>query len=179
VSEASTVHTADLAPSLREAVRRLLDDAFDGDFSAEDWENTLGGLHVVVLVQGEPVAHAAVVQRRLLHRGRAVRTGYVEGLAVRHDQRRRGLGGAVMAEVERVVRAAYDLGALSDGTGIEGFYPRRGWVRWLGPTSVLGPEGPRRTEEDDGSVLVLRTPSSPQLDPSGPLACDWRPGDVW
>jgi aminoglycoside 2'-N-acetyltransferase I len=82
-----------------------------------------------------------------------------------------------MADAERVIAAAYDLGALS--TGLDGFYERSGWLRWLGPTFVVAPSGLTRTEEDDGGVLVLRTPTSPGLDPEGPLACDWRSGDVW
>jgi aminoglycoside 2'-N-acetyltransferase I len=36
-----------------------------------------------------------------------------------------------------------------------------------------------RTAEEDGSVLVLRTPVTGTLDLTGPLTCDWRPGDVW
>lgn len=179
VTEVRSVHTADLTATDRRAVRRLLDGAFDGNFGADDWEHTLGGLHTVVLDGGEPVAHVTVVQRRLLHRGRSIRTGYVEGLAVRPDRRRRGLATVVMAAAERQIVTAYDLGALSDGTGIDDFYQRRGWLTWRGPTSVLGPTGLRRTAEDDGGVLVLPTPTGPELDPDQPLACDWRPGDVW
>jgi aminoglycoside 2'-N-acetyltransferase I len=179
VVEIRSVHTAELTLSKRQMIRSLLDDAFGGRFSAEDWDHTLGGLHVLVVEEGELVGHVAVVQRRLLHRGRSIRTGYVEGLAVRRDRRRRGLAGAAMAEAERVIVTAYDLGALSDGTDIEGFYEARGWLAWRGPTSVIGPTGPRRTEEDDGGVLVMLTPSSPELDLSETIACDWRPGDVW
>jgi aminoglycoside 2'-N-acetyltransferase I len=160
-------------------IRRLLDDAFGGGFSAEDWDHTLGGLHTLVVEDGELVAHVAVVQRRFLYGALSIRTGYVEGLAVRPDRRRRGLASAAMAEAERVIVTAYDLGALSDGTDIDGFYQRRGWLTWRGPTSVISPTGPRRTEEDDGGVLVLPTPSSPELDPSEGIACDWRRGDVW
>lgn len=68
------------------------------------------------------------------------------GRILRHA---RGVAGLAMAEAERVITAAYDLGALSDGTGIPGFYVRRGW------------------------------PTSSPLDPDGPITCDWRPGDVW
>jgi aminoglycoside 2'-N-acetyltransferase I len=125
----------------------------------------------------ELVAHASVVQRQLVHGDVPIRTGYVEAVAVREDRRGRGHGRAVMAEAERVIAAAYDLGALS--SGLEGFYERSGWIRWLGPTYVLAPGGLTRTEDDDDGVLVLRTPTSPQLDLTGPLACDWRSGDVW
>ena len=84
-----------------------------------------------------------------------------------------------MAEVGRVVRREYELGALADGTGIPGFYQRLGWETWLGPTFVEGSDGPVRTEEDDGGVLVLRTPATAGLEVTGALVCDWRAGDVW
>ncbi len=122
---------------------------------------------------------AAVVQRRLLHQDRSVRTGYVEALAVRGDRRQRGYAAAAMDEAERVIAHGYDLGALSDGTGIDGFYQRRGWVTWAGPTFVTSPDGPRWPPDGGGGVLVLRTPTSPPLDLSSPLGCDWRGGDVW
>jgi len=120
-----------------------------------------------------------VVQRRLLHQDRAVRTGYVEALAVRGDRRRRGYAAAAMSEAEQVIDRAYELGALSDGTGIDGFYQRRGWRTWTGPTFVVGSDGPQWTPDEDGGVLVRRTPTSPALDLSAPLGCDWRAGDVW
>ncbi len=58
-----------------------------------------------------------------------------------------------------------------------GFYAARGWQRWQGPTSALTPYGIVRTEEADDCVYVL--PVAAPLDVSGPLACDWRDGDVW
>ena len=100
-------------------------------------------------------------------------------MATRADRRRRGLATLVMREVGRVVERGYELGALSDGTRVPGFYQRLGWETWRGPTFVAGPDGPVRTEEDDGSVLVLRTPATADLDPGGRLTCDWRAGDVW
>jgi len=103
----------------------------------------------------------------------------VEALAVRDDRRRRGYAAAAMGEAEQVIDRAYDLGALSDGTGIDGFYQRRGWRTWTGPTFVVGPSGPEWTPDEDGGVLVRRTLTSPALDLSAPLGCDWRVGDVW
>ena len=90
------------------------------------------------------VAHGAVVPRTLVTGGRARRTGYVEGVATRGDRRGLGLATLVMPELGLVVEAGgYELGALSDGTGIPGFYQRLGWETWQGPTWVAGPEGPR------------------------------------
>jgi aminoglycoside 2'-N-acetyltransferase I len=84
-----------------------------------------------------------------------------------------------MTVAERIITTAYDLGALSDGTNIEGFYQRRGWLTWRGSTSVLSPTGMQRTVDDDGAVLILPTPTSPPLDLDDGIACDYRPGDVW
>ncbi len=173
------VHTADLDAAARGAARSLLEDAFaaGGGFADEDWEHCLGGLHVLAREDGVLVGHAAVVQRRLLHAGRPLRAGWVEGVAVRPDRRRRGVGGVLMAAVEDVVRRAYDLGGLSATDEAARLYAGRGWLPWQGPTSVLAPGGLRRTPEDDGGVHVL--PGAAPLDRSAGLACDWRDGDVW
>jgi aminoglycoside 2'-N-acetyltransferase I len=171
-----TAHTADLDRATLEAARALLDAAFD-DMTDSDWEHCLGGVHALVWDGDELIGHAALVQRRLLHGGRALRTGHVEGVAVRADRRRRGHGAALMDELERVVRAAYDLGALGASEEALGFYAARGWTLWQGPTSALTPAGIVPTPEDDGCVFVL--PVSAPLDISGELTCDWRDGEVW
>ena len=160
-----------------EAARVLLDRAFEGDFGDEDWEHSLGGVHALLWEEGELVGHASVIQRRLLHGGRALRTGYVEGVGVRADRRRRGHGAALMEALGKVVRGAYDLGVLSATGEAVPLYLSKGWERWRGPTSVLSPVGVRRTEEDDGAVYVLR--GTVPLDLDGELICDWRDGDVW
>lgn len=172
-------HTADLTREELRRIRAFLETAFGGEFTDADWEHTLGGVHVLVLGGDHVLGHAAVVQRRLVHGEVSLRTGYVEGVAIRVDLRGRGIGGELMDAAEAVVRAAYDLGGLSSGGRAARFYERRGWRRWEGPTWVLAPGGARRTVEEDGGVFVLETPTTPPLDPTGPLACDWRRGDAW
>jgi aminoglycoside 2'-N-acetyltransferase I len=83
----------------------------------------------------------------------------------------------VMREVNRYIDGDFQLGALD--TGRPSFYEQLGWVVWRGPTYVRTEAGLVRTEEDDGGVLIRLTPSSPELDLSAPISCDWRPGDVW
>lgn len=177
VHTARLIHTADLDNEAREHAKFMLSAAFDGQFSEDDWEHALGGMHAVIMHRGALLAHAAVVQRRLLHRGVALRCGYVEAVAVDADWRGRGLGAAVMDAAEQVIRGAYSLGALSATAEAQGFYTSRGWLSWLGPTSVLAPGGLTRTPEDDGSVLVL--PNNISVDLTAALVCDWRNGDVW
>lgn len=177
MTQLRTVHTADLDDATRAAARALLDDAFEGDFSDEDWEHSLGGLHVLAREGDALIGHAAVVQRRLLHDGRALRCGYVEGVAVRADRRGRGHGAALMASVEHIVRGGYDVGALGAADDAAAFYAARGWQPWRGRTSALTPRGVVRTEEDDDCVYVL--PVAVPLATEGELTCDWREGDVW
>lgn len=172
-----TAHTADLEPAVLAAARALLGEVFEGDYTDQDWENALGGLHALAWQGDELVGHAALVQRRLLHGGQALRTGYLEGVGVRADRRGRGHGAAIVAALERVVRRAYQLGALSATERAVGFYAARGWQRWQGPTWALTPDGRNRTVDEDGGVFVL--PVTVPLDLSGSLTCDWRDGELW
>jgi aminoglycoside 2'-N-acetyltransferase I len=171
-----TAHTADLDERTLQAARALLYDVFD-DMEDDDWEHALGGIHALVWEGDELVGHASVVQRRLLHGGRALRTGYVEGVGVRADQRGRGHGAAMMGALERVIRGAYDLGALGATDEATAFYTGRGWRQWQGPTWALTPDGIVRTHEEDGAIFVL--PVAAPLALTGSLTCDWRDGDVW
>jgi aminoglycoside 2'-N-acetyltransferase I len=176
MAELRTAHTAELDAATLRAGRALLDDVFD-DMTNHDWEHALGGMHALVWEGGELIGHASLVQRRLLHGGRALRTGYVEGVGVRADRRRRGHGAAMMEALEQVARRAYDLAALGATDEAAEFYAARGWQLWQGPTSALTPAGIQRTPDEDDCIYVL--PLSAQLDLSGELCCDWRDGDVW
>lgn len=155
-------------------------DAFGGseiDFTDADWQHSLGGMHALISHHGALIGHAAVVARHLLYRDSALRCGYVEGVAVREDWRGQGLASALMDAVEQVVRGAYQIGALSSSKAGRQMYGSRGWLPWLGPTSVLAPSGVRRTPDDDGSIFVL--PVTVEVDTGETITCDWRDGDVW
>jgi aminoglycoside 2'-N-acetyltransferase I len=176
MTELRIAHTADLDDQMKTSVRALMDDAFC-TVSDDTFDNVLGGMHTLLLEDGELIGHASVVQRRLLHGGRVLRTGYIEGVAVRSDRRRLGHGGAMMAALERIVRSGYQLGALGASPDGASLYSSRGWQLWRGPSSVLSPEGIRRTPDSDGHIYVL--PASAAFDVTGELTCDWRPGSVW
>ena len=179
VHTARLIHTSDLDNDTRQQAHLLLTEAFGGfaEFTDSDWEHALGGMHAVIVHRGALIAHAAVIQRRLLYQGTALRCGYVEAVAVREDWRGQGLGHAVMDAIEQVIRGAYQVGALSASPAGEKIYRPRGWLQWQGPASVLTPTGPIRTPDDDGSIFVL--PVELNMDPHAELACDWRDGDVW
>jgi aminoglycoside 2'-N-acetyltransferase I len=177
VHTARLVHTADLDSETRQSIHQMVTDAFVDNFTETDWEHALGGMHALIWRHGAIIAHAAVVQRRLIYRDNALRCGYVEGVAVREDWRGQGLAIALLDAVEQVMRGAYQLGALSSSPRARRLYMSRGWLPWRGPTSVLAPTGPTRTPDDDGTVFVL--PVGISLDTSADLMCDWREGDVW
>jgi aminoglycoside 2'-N-acetyltransferase I len=177
VHTARLVHTADLEAEARQRSYDMVNDAFAGEFTDADWDHALGGMHALIWHRGAIIAHGAVVQRRLLYRGAALRCGYVEAVAVREDWRGQGLAIAILNACEQVIRGGYQLGALSSSDRGKRLYTSRGWLPWCGPTSVLAPAGTIRTPDDDGSVFVL--PVGISLDTSAGLACDWRQGDVW
>lgn len=177
VHTARLVHTADLDSETRHSARQMVSDAFGGGFADCDWDHALGGMHALIWHRGVIIAHAAVVQRRLIHRGSALRCGYIEAVAVAEEWRGQGLAIAVLDACEQVIRGGYHIGALSASERGRRLFVIRGWLPWCGPTSVLAPAGTLRTPDDDGSVFVL--PVTATVDTSAELTCDWRDGDVW
>ncbi|MFE1904726.1 GNAT family N-acetyltransferase [Streptomyces gardneri] len=170
--------THELGAGRLRSVREMLDSAFDGDFGEDDWDHTLGGVHAWIEDRRGIAAHGAVVLRRVLHQGRSYRVGYVEGVAVRSDLRRRGLGGVVMDGLERVVDGAYAFGALSASDEGAALYRARGWRVWEGRIEVLAPEGIVRLAEEEGSVFLRPAAGRALPDVAAPLVFDWRDGDV-
>jgi aminoglycoside 2'-N-acetyltransferase I len=172
-----TALTSALSPSFLREVRALLDAAFDGDFSEEDWGHALGGAHVWMTGSRGLIGHGSLVERTLVCDGRTLQVGYVEAVATAAAHRRKGHGAAIMRHIGGLIGQRYALGVLSTGT--PAFYQPLGWERWRGQAFVDGPRGRERTPDDDGSVMILRTPRSPRLDLDGEIVCDWRSGDVW
>lgn len=174
----STTHALTAAETA--AIRSILWGAFpagDEGFTEDDWQHALGGVHFLLELDTEIVAHAAVVERELHVGGRPLRTGYVEAVATDPARQSTGLGTKLITAVDEHILPTYELGAL--GTGSHHFYERLGWQTWRGPSSVRTDAGSRRTPDEDGYILILRTPSSPEIDLGAPISCEWRPGDVW
>jgi aminoglycoside 2'-N-acetyltransferase I len=158
-------------------IRMLLDAAFAGDFTDEDWAHAIGGIHVWLIGSRGLISHGSLIERTLVCSGQTLRVGYVEAVATAEAHRRKGYGTMVMKRVGELIRERYALGVLS--TGAHRFYESLDWERWRGPTFVDALRGRKRTSEDDGGIMILRTSRSPYLDLSGDIVCDWRVGDVW
>jgi aminoglycoside 2'-N-acetyltransferase I len=159
--------TAELDTETLASIRALLEEVFPGDFSDDDWEHALGGVHALAYDGDELVGHGSVVERRLVHDGRAVATGYIEGMGVRRAARGRGYGAAVMRVLEQQIDAGCELGALAATDEAAPFYARRGWVQWTGTT------------DPDGEGAVYVRPGSAPVDTAGTLSADARSGDAW
>ena len=143
-----------------------------------DWEHSLGGIHALAYEGGELVGHAAVIQRRLLHGGRALRTGYVEGVGVRADHRRRGHASEMMEALERVIRDAYELGAL--GATDDGALFYSGARLAAVGRAAVGADAGRRGAHARRAGRGLRAAGRGRAaGPVGRADVDWRDGDVW
>jgi aminoglycoside 2'-N-acetyltransferase I len=176
------LETPELTAGEVQAIRALMEVAFGSEdeeerFSEDDWQHALGGVHFVLELDGEIVAHAAVVERRLYVAGQPLRTGYVEAVGTSPEKQGLGLGSIVMTDATEYIREGFEFGGL--GTGRRSFYGRLGWQIWAGPSAVRTPDGVRPTPDDDGYIMVLETPMSPPLDLSASISCEERPGDDW
>lgn len=173
--------TDELADGRLDELSRLCEAAFGRPFGPI-WRRVGPGLHVVAEADGRAVAHAMIVDRRLRvgpDPRDVVDVGYVENVATLPEAQGRGHGAAVMREIGAIIVDEYALGALA--TTHNAFYARQGWETWTGPTSVWMPDGERvRSPDQDGNVMVLRTPRSPtDLDLDAPIAIEWRPEAPW
>ena len=166
-----------LSADERAKMKELFDSIWVGGFSKEDWDHTFGGLHVLRRVDGELVAHGAVVERTLWLDGVPFRVGYLEAVATRPAHQAHGHGSAVVEALDTIVREDYELGGLS--TGRRSFYVRLGWLLWRGPLAVRTADGDVPTVFERGAVLVLPTPRVPDPDLDATLVCDLRTGDDW
>jgi aminoglycoside 2'-N-acetyltransferase I len=177
VTRVKAMLTRDFSGGQLAQVRNLLVEAFEGDFSDDDWEHTIGGCHFVVLEGDSIVSHASVVPRVLEVASRPLQVGYVEGVATHPLHRLQGSASAVMAAASDHIRSQYEMGAL--GTDLFSLYERVGWERWKGPTYVRRTDGLFHSEEEDGYVMVLRFGPSSGLDLWAPISCEERSGDDW
>ena len=177
VLETRVLTDAEIHPDVLAQIRRLVFEAYEGDFSEEDWEHTRGGWRVVVFDSGVPVSHAAVVTRALQVAERTLQTGYVEGVATTAELRRAGLGALVMTHATSLVQSKFEMGALS--TSSHGFYQRFGWERWQGQSFVRDGVALLRTADEDDGLMVLRSGRSAGIDLAAAIVCERRAGDDW
>ena len=173
----SILRSSDASAGLLARVRDLLDEAFGGDFSDDDWSHALGGWHALVMLGDRIVSHAAVVPRTIEVGDTPLRCGYLEAVATRPDQRGHGHATRLLTELSPVIRREFDIGMLS--TSVHAFYAGLGWERWQGPTFTTANGERIRTTEDDDGIMALRFGAHAAIPLNSPITCNARTGDDW
>lgn len=168
-------HTFQLSATERTTLKALLDLVYDGDFSPEDWDHALGGLHTLVWHEGQMIGQAAVVQRAVLVGSQPFRAGYVEAMGVHPAWQRQGIGRQLMQHLNEQLERGYDFGLLSPSDEGRPLYAKTGWMDWPGELRCFTPTGVTVTPGEE--VMVYQAGSTVQL--WQPLTCDYRSGDVW
>jgi aminoglycoside 2'-N-acetyltransferase I len=156
-------------------LRAFLDEAFDGDFTDDDFDHALGGTHFVILARGQLIAHGSVVLRRISFDGQVYATGYLEAMAVALEWRGHGIGSKLLAALTDFCRSSFAVSMLS--TGSHAFYEHHGWRRFKGESYLASDSGLLRTEDDDEGLMVLT--SLEDVLTADRVTCDFRSGDVW
>ena len=153
--------------------------AFGNRFNETDWQHTFGGIRFLLFQGTELMGHAAVVPRCIHIDNEIINAGYVEGVVVRTERQRQGIGSKVMQEVTNFIFDEFGFGGLS--TGKHSFYARFGWELWPGPTFVLKGTDQVRTPEENfgGGLMVLRDSKFASLSLTESIACHERDGDNW
>ncbi len=166
----------DIDSELESSIRDLLDLAYEGDFSSEDWEHTFGGQYFIGFLENTIIAHGAVVPRPMTIDGAISTVGYVEAIAVLPSQWRHGFGTQLMKEVTQFCRNNYEISMLS--TDENQFYERIGWHQFQGESFVKKSDAEVRTAEEDEGLMFLPGNNGEKTQIHRAV-CDERSGDSW
>jgi aminoglycoside 2'-N-acetyltransferase I len=158
------------------SIRALLDLAYEGDFSYEDWEHTFGGRHFIGFLDDTIIAHGSVVPRNIFIDGKSLTVGYVEAIAVLPSHWRQGFGSQLMQQITKFCQDNYELSMLS--TDEDQFYKRLGWKQFQGESFVKNGDSEVRTAEEDEGLMFL-TGKSSQIREIRRAVCESRSGDDW
>ncbi len=167
---------ADIDSELESSIRDLLDLAYEGDFSSEDWEHTFGGQYFIGFLEKTIIAHGAVVPRPMTIDRAILTVGYVEAIAVLPSQWRHGFGTQLMKVVTQFCHNNYEISMLS--TDENQFYERVGWTQFQGESFVKKSDMEVRTAEEDESLMFLPGKKS-EITQIQRAMCDARSGDSW
>ena len=168
-----------ISPDLKDEDARslftMLVDAFEGDFSEEDFLHTHGGVRMLGILDGQIIAHAALTPRNMLIDNQEAIVGYVEGFAVASSYQGKGFGKRLMKSMTDLCLDNYAISMLS--TGENGFYRAFGWMDFLGKSYVIENGVKVRTADEDSGLMIRSNQLGKYL--QAEIACFSRPGDAW
>nr|ELR5114236.1 GNAT family N-acetyltransferase [Providencia stuartii]ELR5115371.1 GNAT family N-acetyltransferase [Providencia stuartii] len=171
------LHTSQLTPSEKEMLFSLLVEGFDNDFSDDDFQHTLGGMHVIAYDQQKMIGHVAIIQRYMAMNNEPISVGYVEAMVVEQTYRRQGIGTHLMQHTNEIISSCYQLGLLSASEEGQQLYSSVGWKVWKGSLFELKQRQYMRSIEEEGGVMGWSANES--IDFTASLYCDFRGGDQW
>ncbi len=158
------------------SIRSLLELAYEGDFSSEDWEHTFGGQYFIGLLDNIIIAHGSVVPRNMFINGQEITVGYVEAIAVLPAYWRQGFGTQLMTQITQFCHKTYELSMLS--TDEKKFYEKLGWRQFLGESFVRNGDSVVRTAEEDYGLMLLSGKNCGTSEIRRAI-CQPRIGDDW
>lgn len=158
------------------AIKLMLNEAYEDDFSEEDWVHTFGGARFLGMISGEIVAHGAIVPRKISINHELVVVGYLEGVAVSSNHQRQGVGRQLLSSITDFCRSEYQISMLS--TDEFDFYGSLGWKRFTGMSGVLIDGVAILTPDEDEGLMYLIGKSGFTQEISSAY-CDPREGDHW
>lgn len=165
-----------LSNSDQAVVLALLDQAYEGDFSAEDWEHSFGGSRFLGYLDAELIAHGVIVSRRIWLNDIEFQVGYLEAIAVLPKYQRQGYGTALLTEITKFAKANYLVSMLS--TDEKDFYRKFGWLDFSGESYVLTTGELVRSADEDTGLMWLPGANSNLVDLTKAV-CEDRSGDAW
>ena len=158
------------------AIKNLLLDAYEGDFSEEDWRHTYGGARFLGTVNSEIVSHGAVVPREILINDQRFLVGYLEAIAVASKVQGQGIGSQLLSTISEFCASRYQISMLS--TDEFNFYSNFGWKQFKGKSGVFIDDQVILTpDEDEGLMYLIGKAGFSQEILTA--YCDPRAGDHW
>jgi aminoglycoside 2'-N-acetyltransferase I len=170
--------TEDIAAAERRTVIDLCNAANETDAFDRLFNHFIpsGGRHFLGRIDGRLVSHAVVTARGVQSPpGPVLRTAFVDAVATLPSFQRQGASTAVMRRLGSEIDD-YAIGCLQ--TDLVGFYERTGWEMWRGPLAGRDGHGLTFTPDQRG-VMVLRLPSTPELDFNALLTIERQPDRIW
>lgn len=165
----------DLSAGTQKAIIVFCNRAFEEDLDSV-FRTFKDPTHVLGYRAGTLVSHALWVTRWLqVGQGPLLRTAYVEAVATEKALRGRGYATMIMERLAAAIQD-YDLGGLSPFSAA--YYERLGWELWQGPLAIRAVDGLIHTP-NEGPLMILRLPQTPDLDVRDPISAEWRESKLW
>jgi len=167
----------DLTPAERAEIVAVCNAANDTDLFHHLFEHIPAGRHALVRDGDVLVAHAVASTRWAQPGGHPVlRTAYLDAVATHPTHQHRGHGSAVVSRLTAELDD-YEVACLQ--TDVAGFYTRLGWELWRGALAGRRDDGTLVPTPDQGGVMILRLPTTPDLDLDASLTIELQPDRIW